>query len=356
MDIMNHHSKRHRIGLAVSGGIDSCYLMQKYAKHGDKADYVVLSVDHGLRSESADEVLWVKSQAENLGLEFYALKITAPKPSNGIQEFARGERYKLLAQAAKEYHLDYVYLGHHSDDQAETVLSRLNHDSGYAGLCGMPEIFYYDDICFKRPLLNLSRLEILESMQNTEYINDPSNDNIKYERVRNRQFLAQNPNLKEELLIISKNAQRLYFPLLLERNRFLKEYAVFSPYGYCLIDASAFQSQYIVLQQEILKYAIKYATGNFYIKIPLMLNGKNFTVSGAEICFTKNQIKIYQENRNLDDTKRFIKADAGFSKEDKEIPFKAKQTLPTEYFTYRPQSLHYFVTVVDRIPIQCNQD
>ena len=192
-----------RIGLAVSGGIDSCYLMHKYAAYNDTAEYVVLSVNHGLRPQAVSEVLWVKSVANNLGLECYILNITAPKPTSGLQEFARNQRYKLLAQAAKDYNLSSIYLGHHSDDQAETVLSRLNHDSGYAGLCGMPEIFFYDTVCFKRPLLSLSRIEITESMQTHTYINDPSNHNIHYERVRNRQFLAHNPELTKKLLTLS---------------------------------------------------------------------------------------------------------------------------------------------------------
>jgi tRNA(Ile)-lysidine synthase len=351
MDIMNDSLKRPRIGLAVSGGIDSCYLIQKYATQTDTADYGVLSVDHNLRPESASEVLWVKAHAENLGLEFYGLKITDKKPTSKIQEYARNARYKLLAQAAKEHQLDSVYLGHHSNDQAETILSRLNHSSGYAGLCGMPEIFYYDDICFKRPLLNLSRHEITQSMHNTPYLNDPSNDNPKYERVRNRQFLTNNVDLTEKLLTLSKNAQSLYYPLLLERNMFLKDHAILSPYGYCHINHHAFATQSPLLQQEILKYAIKYVTGNFYIKTIPALNAKNFTLSGAEICFSKNTIKIYCENRNLDDTKRFINADSGNHKDTKDIPFKARQTLPNGCFTYKPQSLCYFVTVFDRIPI-----
>ncbi len=351
MDIMNNTLKRPQIGLAVSGGIDSCYLMQKYATQSHTVDYVILSVDHNLRPESASEVLWVQSHAENLGLEFYALKITAEKPTRKIQEYARNARYKLLAQAAKEYQLDSIYLGHHSNDQAETILSRLNHSSGYAGLCGMPEIFYYDDVCFKRPLLNLSRLEIMESMQHTPYLNDPSNDNPKYERVRNRQFLADNCDVTEKLLRLSTQAKALYYPLLFERNMFLKDYAVLSPYGYCHINHHAFGIQAPLLQQEILKYAIKYVTGNFYIKTIPMLNAKNFTLSGAEICFSKNTIKIYCENRNIDTPKRFITGDIACYKEDKKIPFKAQQTLPNGCFTYKPQSLYYFVTVFDRIPI-----
>jgi tRNA(Ile)-lysidine synthetase-like protein len=346
---MNNIKKRPKIGLAVSGGIDSCYLMHNYAQHTDNVDYVVLSVNHNLRPISKDETLWVQKQAHHLGLECHILNLTAPKPQSGIQEFARRERYELLAQAAKQHHLEAIYLGHHSDDQAETILSRLNHDSGLSGLCGMPEIFFYDNVRFERPLLNLSRSEIDNSMQNKNYLHDPSNDNIKYERVRNRQFLAQNLDLKNALLGLSIKVRQIYYPLYLERNNFLKKYVHFSPYGYCYIQHQDFCNQSELLQSEILKYAIKYVTGNFYIKnIPASVT-KNFTLSGAEICFTKEFIKIYRENRNLPifDTKRFIKTPTGYHKDDKDIPFKARQSLPNEYFMYQPYCLEHFVTVFD---------
>ena len=266
MNMLCNVPKIPKIGLAVSGGIDSCYLMHKYAQFSDVADYTVLSVNHGLRVAAESEILWVKHTAENLGLKFSALKITAPPPQNGIQEFARNERYRLLADYAKQHHLEAIYLGHHSDDQAETILSRLNHQSGYAGLCGMGDMFYYDNICFKRPLLDISRQEITQSMIGKEYINDPSNDNTHYERVRNRQFLKQNPELTEKLLKLSFNAKQLYYPVIIDRNFFLQSHAIFSPYGYCSLDNHVFKEQNTLLQQEIFKYAIKYVTGNFYIK------------------------------------------------------------------------------------------
>ncbi len=346
---MNNTKKRPKIGLAVSGGIDSCYLMHTYARQSDIADYVVLSVNHNLRPISKDETLWVQNQAHNLGLECHILNLTASKPHSGIQEFARRERYELLAQAAKQHHIETIYLGHHSDDQAETILSRLNHDSGLAGLCGMPDMFFYDDVCFERPLLNLSRSEIYDSMHNKNYLHDPSNDNIKYERVRNRQFLAQNLDLKNALLRLSTQARHVYYPLYLERNDFLKNYVHFSQYGYCFIQHQDFCNQSELLQSEILKYAIKYVTGNFYIKSIQILAKKNFTLSGAEICFTKEFIKIYRENRNLApfDTKRFIKTPTGYHKDDKDIPFKARQSLPNDCFMYQPYSLKHFVTVFD---------
>ncbi|MFT6263578.1 MAG: tRNA(Ile)-lysidine synthetase-like protein [Dasania sp.] len=342
------HNPTIKIGLAVSGGIDSCYLMHFYARHNhSNIEYYVLSVDHGLRPESALEVTQVLSWASDLGLKAYRLNITAPKPQSGIQNFARNQRYALLADAAKTHNLDYVYLGHHSDDQTETILSRLNHKSGYAGLCGMAEMFFYNNICFKRPLLNLSKAEINANMRHYHYINDPSNDNQYYERVRNRYFLRDNLCLKTRLLKISNNAKALYYPLLYQRNIFLEAYAEYSPYGYCRIQRDDFEKQDALMQQEILKYAIKYATGNFYIKDLPPLTGKNFTISNAEICFNKYHIFVYRENRGIiiNDPKRFVIKNEKKEYPQENIPSKALKTLPNYHFIYKPQSLYYFVSI-----------
>lgn len=343
----NDISYKEKIGLAVSGGMDSCYLMHRYAF---QSNIVVLTVDHALRLESAFEAEWVVQQANQLGLEAYVLTNTQPKPKAALQNTARNWRYDLLSKAAKVHNLSCILLAHHSNDQAETVLSRLMHDSGYAGLCGMNQSFYYDDVLFMRPLLSVSRAEIFETMQHKEYIHDPSNDNIQFERVRNRQFLQETPELVTHLLQLSNKAKAYYYPLLLERNAFLKSYTTFSPYGFCQIPRPVFDAQRWELQQEILKYAIKYATGNGYIKAIPALTGKNFTLSNAEICFNKRLISVYRENRNVPefDTKRFIAADKPLP--EAEIPFKARQTLPSEGmpFIYRPYGLHYFVSGYDR--------
>jgi|GEM_PF-4232192 len=347
-----------KIGLAVSGGIDSCYLMHFFARnHGFKHHYCVLTVDHNLRPESRDEALWVKQKANDLGLETHILTIGGIKPKTAIQNFARNARYQLLVEAAHKYHLDHIYLGHHQDDQAETILSRLNHDTGLSGLCAMADMFYYNNICFQRPLLNMSRAQILQSMAQYQYINDPSNDNEKYERVRNRKFLSQNKSLSQALILLSNKARSLYMPIYMQRNIFLQEYAVFHHDGYCTINREAFDAQDKILQEEILKFAIKYATGNFYIKKMPHLKGKNFTISNAEICFNKRVISIFQENRNIipHEPKRFKICTSNKPYEaSEETPLKARRSLPKVQFDYRPHALNYFVNIWDWSVLNAN--
>src|SRR3954465_9633023 len=87
--------------LAVSGGPDSTALLWLAArwrakrKHGPKL--IAVTVDHGLRKESARDALAVKRLAKKLKVEHRTLRWMGAKPKTGIQEAARNARYRLLA-------------------------------------------------------------------------------------------------------------------------------------------------------------------------------------------------------------------------------------------------------------------
>src|SRR5690606_34220909 len=104
---------------------------------------LVITVDHGLRRESADEAAWVGREAQRLGLAHVVLRWTGVKPRTGIQEAARAARYDLICEHVGRESLPeprQVLLAHHLDDQAETVLMRLARGSGVDGLSGMREV------------------------------------------------------------------------------------------------------------------------------------------------------------------------------------------------------------------------
>ena len=95
---------------------------------------------------------------------------------------------------------------------------------------------------------------------------------------------------------------------------------------------------------------------NIYIKAMPIITGKNFTLSGAEICFNKHSISVYREARNLveNDPKRFMITDdpQEIMYKDQDIPAKALRSLPTKGFVYKPQSLHYFVNIWDKVVLE----
>src|SRR4051794_29062019 len=129
------------IVLAVSGGPDSIALMWLAARwrralaRGPRL--IAVTVDHGLRSEAAREARDVKRVARSLDIPHRTLRWTGTKPKTGLPAAAREARYRLLAQAARKSGATHILTAHTRDDQAETLLMRMLHGSGIAGLAGM---------------------------------------------------------------------------------------------------------------------------------------------------------------------------------------------------------------------------
>jgi tRNA(Ile)-lysidine synthase len=197
--------------LAVSGGPDSTALLvlaarwRKARKRGPKL--VAITIDHGLRAEARREALAVKRLARSLGIEHRTLRWSGRKPSTGLQEAARLERYRLLAGAARAASARHVLTAHTLDDQAETVLIRLARGSGVSGLAAMARIAPVPgstDIALVRPLLELRKAELLTMLRKARiaYADDPSNRDPRFTRARLR---ATMPALEREGL----NAERL---------------------------------------------------------------------------------------------------------------------------------------------------
>lgn len=178
---------------AVSGGADSmalALLADRFARQAGFTHHPVI-IDHGLRAESGDEARDVASRLAAIGMSADIHTVAAPPPSSGIQSWARDQRYQLLLNAARE--LGGVLLtGHHRNDQAETVFMRLQRGSGIGGLAGMREISCRAGVAVIRPLLDISRdeLEALCHQRGAEFIQDPSNADHRFERVRIRKLLA----------------------------------------------------------------------------------------------------------------------------------------------------------------------
>lgn len=179
------------VGLAVSGGPDSTALMHLFARwRGDRRlpRARVLTVDHGLRPESAEEARLVVRAAKQLGLEAEVLGWAGKKPVTGLQEAAREARYRLLADAAVQGGLAAIITAHTEDDQAETLLMRLARGSGLDGLAGMPEATSLGGVRVLRPLLGVAKARLVATLDAAAigYASDPSNADSRFERSRLR--------------------------------------------------------------------------------------------------------------------------------------------------------------------------
>ena len=195
--------------LAVSGGPDSIALMWLAARWRAARklgpELIAVTVDHGLRAESAREARAVKRQAESLGIRHRTLRWTGVKPATGLQEAARAARYRLLAAAARHVGARHVLTGHTLDDQAETVLLRMARGSGLTGLGAMTRATQLDALAgdrasprrgnagllLVRPLLEVPKARLVATLaaQGVMFADDPSNRDLRFTRSRLRQVL-----------------------------------------------------------------------------------------------------------------------------------------------------------------------
>lgn len=180
------------LGLAVSGGPDSLALLL-LAAEALPGQIAVASIDHGLRPEAAGEVALVGRIAGERGIPFAALKVSLA-PGN-LQAEARAARYAALSRWADEAGLGAIATAHHADDQAETLLMRLNRGSGLAGLAGVRPRGRIEgsETLLLRPLLGWRKAELAAVVADAGITpaEDPSNTNPAFDRARLRAALAQ---------------------------------------------------------------------------------------------------------------------------------------------------------------------
>jgi tRNA(Ile)-lysidine synthase len=185
-----------KLGIAVSGGPDSLALLL-LASATRPRTVEAATVDHALRPESAHEAKMVAAICEKLGIPHATLTVEwKQKPETAIQERARIERYQLIGRWLADRKLSVLVTAHHLDDQAETLLMRLNRGSGALGLAGMrpaaPLPVPGSNVRLLRPLLawRHSELEEVCKAAGLKAVQDPSNQDEQFERIRVRKALA----------------------------------------------------------------------------------------------------------------------------------------------------------------------
>ena len=192
-----------RVAVAVSGGADSMALVLLAcdwagvgvgdgASGGPDAVLTALTVDHGLRPNSAAEAETVGRWCAGLGVAHRILTWEDDKPEMGIQAAARKARYRLLADWCRVSGYTDLLVGHTQNDQAETFLFRMSRGSGVDGLAAMALVTDRDGLRIVRPLLTVprTRVEATALAVSQTWIEDPSNADRRYARVRIRQKLA----------------------------------------------------------------------------------------------------------------------------------------------------------------------
>lgn len=199
--------------VAISGGSDSMALLllaNRYFKERfPDCRLHAVTVDHQLRAESAQEAAGVAVFCQQLGIRHQTLRWEGNKPASGMAAAAREARYDLLVQAARDSGARIILTGHTADDQVETYLMRAqrvvkNGDVPSAkssakfsegrGLAVMADqTLLQDSILLCRPLLKVWREDLRNILRGfaIAWVDDPSNENLAYERPRMRQFAKQ---------------------------------------------------------------------------------------------------------------------------------------------------------------------
>jgi tRNA(Ile)-lysidine synthase len=232
------------VAVAVSGGPDSVALLlltDRWARERGGA-VVALTVDHGLRPDSAAEAAQVAAWAQAWAIEHAILPWTGAKPLSGIQAAARQARYALLAEACAARGILHLAVAHHADDQAETILFRRERGSGPAGLAGMAASRSLGGARMIRPLLGWPKSALIETCRHFDqaFVEDPSNRSDCFARAPLRRRLAADRPLRASLLAEAEAAATLRSDYDRRVAEALSQIAEMRPDGVLLIDREAF--------------------------------------------------------------------------------------------------------------------
>lgn len=192
-----------RLGIAVSGGPDSLALLL-LCNAAFPGQCFAATVDHRLRAESADEARYVAEICASLGIAHTTL-VPAAAITGSIQSAARSARYALLQHWAAQSGIAAILTAHHADDQAETLLMRLNRGAGIGGLAGIRAM----NGLIVRPLLHWRRQELAEIVECAGIgpVSDPSNTDDRFDRARIRKAIADSDWLDPVAMARSAAAQ-----------------------------------------------------------------------------------------------------------------------------------------------------
>ncbi|MBL4693731.1 MAG: tRNA lysidine(34) synthetase TilS [Magnetovibrio sp.] len=184
------------VAVAVSGGADSMALVLLAHRWAQAAGISItaLTVDHGLRKESQAEALKVKAWLSVRGIKHEILTWQPPKNmTTALQARARTARYGLMIDWCLGHNAGAILLAHHLGDQAETVLMRMKKRSTLYGLGGMAPVRDQNGVNVCRPLLSVPKSRLIATLNEhgQDWVEDPSNQNLAFERVRVRAQMVQ---------------------------------------------------------------------------------------------------------------------------------------------------------------------
>ena len=182
--------------VGVSAGPDSMALLHMLEKN-IKCKLVCAHINHNVRPESNEEEKYLKNYCASKNIIFESMKIKS-YTENNFENEARTKRYNFYEKILNKYNSHNLFLAHHGDDLIETIIMKIIRGSNLEGYAGIKTYSYLKDYKIIRPLLNLTKEDILKynKENNIKYYIDCTNEDIKYTRNRYRKTIL--PLLKKE--------------------------------------------------------------------------------------------------------------------------------------------------------------
>lgn len=179
--------------VAVSGGVDSMVLLHimERVSRARKLTCIAVHVNHGLRDSATADEEFVASVCRDWGVRCETVRLHLREQfedlqsvPSGLEELARKARYESFFDVAVKWGVKRVFIGHHADDQLETMLWRLARGTSLTGLAGMRPLVKNDGLLFVRPLLSQTRATICEyaTFHQIDHVEDETNQDVRYTR------------------------------------------------------------------------------------------------------------------------------------------------------------------------------
>jgi tRNA(Ile)-lysidine synthase len=303
------------LAVAVSGGGDSMALVllaDKWARERG-GQVTALTVDHGLREESAAETEQVGRWLQVRGIAHHILPWKGTKPKSGVQQAAREARYALMSNWCRDQGVLHLLLAHNLEDQAETYLMRLRRGSGVDGLAAMSACIEKTSIRLLRPLLDVRRENLRDVLLGSgqAWVDDPSNLNSAYSRTKIRALLiplAQSGVTPEKLSQAAAFCGATRVSLEKKTVQLLAACATIFPSGYVLLTTRVLLEAEREIARRVISRIVTSVGGRqfspsvakldrLYDALTDVLKFKGLTLSGCNILRIGQRILISREVR-----------------------------------------------------------
>ena len=303
-------TKNETVVVALSGGVDSMVLLDILNNLNLDLGLIISHVNHNVRTESIDEYNHIQSLAQKMNIPFEGYSVKENEKVN-FHDDSRNQRYSFFKAVAQKYKASKIVVAHHLDDQVETTLMRITRGTSFSGYAGIPEVRKDRNISIVRPMMEITKDEIIEYSIKYEvaFFEDSSNKEDYYTRNRYRHNIIpllkkENPNLNEKIIQFKDYIESADLVLNRLKDEFIKDNCFLNN-----INLKTFNKLDKIIKIKVLKHIVNIITNNTvevsYKQYNQMINlclGENSNKSlslGKDYNFVKEYEYIFIEKKEI---------------------------------------------------------